>query len=161
MAAGERRRGEIYSAPLDWIGCIGTGMDFQAYNKGIIEEFRANGGKVGGVFEGAKLLLLTTTGAKSGLSRTNPLVFLEDKGRYVIVASYAGAPTNPPWFYNLKANPQVIVEIGTERFTGEAEVLQEPERSRLYQKMVEVMPGFAEYQKKTTRVIPVIALRRR
>lgn len=136
-------------------------MDLKAYNQAIIEEFRANGGKVGGDFAGNQLLLLTTTGAKTGLARTNPLACLEDGGRYIIVASYAGAPTNPPWYYNLVANPRVSVEVGTQRFDAEAEVVAEPERSRLFQKMITVMPGFAEYQRKTARVIPVVALRRR
>ena len=135
-------------------------MDMQAYNKSIIDEFRANGGQVGGPFAGAAMVLLTTTGAKSGISRTNPLVYLADGDRYVIIASYAGGPTNPPWYYNLVANPDVGVEIGTQRFTARAEVLGEPDRSRLYQKMAAVMPAFAEYARKTIRTIPVIALRR-
>jgi deazaflavin-dependent oxidoreductase (nitroreductase family) len=136
-------------------------MDIQEFNNAIIEEFRANGGKVGGQFEGAPLLLLTTTGAKTGLSRTNPLVYLAVGDRQVIVASYAGAPTNPPWYHNLIANPDVGVEVGAERFDARAEVVDEPERSELYEKMVAVMPIFSEYQSKTTRTIPVIALRRR
>ena len=106
-------------------------MDIQALNKTIIEEFRANGGKVGGQFQGASLLLLTTTGAKSGLVRTNPLAYLADKDRYVIIASYAGSPTNPPWYHNLKANPKVTVEVGTQRFDARAEVVTEPARSQL------------------------------
>jgi len=136
-------------------------MDIQDFNKTIIEEFRANGGKVGGQFEGAPLLLLTTTGAKSGASRVNPLAYLADGDRHVIIASYAGAPTNPPWYYNLVANPDVDVEVGKQRFKARATVLKDPERSKLYQKMVSVMPVFAEYQRKTTRSIPVIALRRK
>jgi deazaflavin-dependent oxidoreductase (nitroreductase family) len=135
-------------------------MEIQDFNKTIIDEFRANKGIVGGQFKGAPLLLLTTVGAKSGKSRINPLAYLVDKDRYVIVASFAGAPTNPPWYYNLKANPTVEVEVGAERFKARAVVLSEPERTTLYQKMVKVMPVFAEYQKKTTRKIPVIALRR-
>lgn len=136
-------------------------MDIQDFNKTIIEEFRTNKGVVGGQFKGAPLLLLTTVGAKSGKSRINPLAYLTDKDRYVIIASFAGAPTNPPWYYNLKANPTVEVEVGAERFKARAAVLSEPDRTMLYQKMVKVMPVFADYQKKTARSIPVIALSRR
>ena len=135
-------------------------MDIKQMNAGIIDEFRANGGKVGGRFEGAPMLLLTTKGAKSGETRVNPLVYLEDAGRWVIIASYAGAPTNPPWYHNLIANPVVEVEVGKERFKARAEVLGEPERSTLYKKMAQAMPAFAEYEKKTTRTIPVIALKK-
>ena len=92
-------------------------------NKAIIEEFRAHAGKVGGAFAGATLLLLTTTGAKTGLSRTNPLMYFVDNDRYLVVASYAGAPRNPPWYYNLISNPTVGVEIGIEQFTARAEAL--------------------------------------
>jgi len=135
-------------------------VDIQDFNRTIIEEFRANGGKVGGQFEGAPLLLLTTTGARSGLSRTNPLAYLEDEGRYIIIASYAGAPTSPPWYHNLVANPDVEVEVGDERFSARAEVVDEPGRSELYQQMEGVMSAFTEYRNKTTRTIPVIALTR-
>ena len=133
-------------------------MDIQEMNKAIIEEFRANEGKVGGQFAGAPLLLLTTAGAKTGLSRTNPLVYLKDNDHYVIIASYAGAPHNPPWYHNLTANPEVEVEVGSERFTARAVVTGEPDRSDLYQRAELVMPAFAEYKSKTTRTIPVIAL---
>lgn len=135
-------------------------MDMKEFNNGIIKDFRANGGKVGGQFAGAPLLILTTKGAKSGVSRENPLAYLEDKGRYVIIASYAGAPTNPPWYYNLVANPTVTVEVGKEKFTARAEIVSEPDRTKLYQKMASIMPAFSEYQKKTTRKIPVIALKK-
>lgn len=135
-------------------------MDTQAFNKTIIDEFRANKGVVGGQFAGAPLLLLSTTGAKSGLARVNPLVYLVDGDRQIIIASFAGAPTNPPWYHNLLANPEVGVEMGSENFKASAGVLDEPERTELYAKMVEIMPVFSEYQSKTTRVIPVIALTR-
>ena len=135
-------------------------MDTQAFNKAIIDEFRANKGVVGGQFAGAPLLLLSTTGAKSGLARVNPLVYLADGDRQIIVASFAGAPTSPPWYHNLLANPEVGVEMGSENFKASAGVLDEPERTELYAKMVEIMPVFSEYQSKTTRVIPVIALTR-
>ena len=133
-------------------------MDIKAWNKANIEEFRANGGKVGGQFEGAPLLLLHTIGAKSGLPRTNPLAYLSDNGRYVIFASFAGGPDNPPWYFNLLANPEVSVEVGTKNQKVRAAVVDEPERSALYKKMIKIMPGFAEYELKTTRKIPVIAL---
>ncbi len=135
-------------------------MDTQAFNKAIIDEFRANKGVVGGQFAGAPLLLLSTTGAKSGLARVNPLVYLADGDRQIIIASFAGAPTSPPWYHNLLANPEVGVEMGSENFKASAGVLDEPERTELYAKMVEIMPVFSEYQSKTTRVIPVIALTR-
>ena len=136
-------------------------MDIQDYNKTIIEEFRANDGKIGGQFEGASLLLLSTTGAKSGLMRTNPLAYLADGANFVVVASFAGAPTSPPWYHNLLANPDVEVEVGAERIAVQAEVVEEPERSALYEKMESVMPAFSEYRSKTTRLIPVVKLIRR
>ncbi|MEV4839543.1 nitroreductase family deazaflavin-dependent oxidoreductase [Nonomuraea sp. NPDC049486] len=130
------------------------------FNQQVIEEFRANGGKVGGYFEGADLLLLTTTGARSGRQVTSPVMYLEDGGRLVVIASKAGADDNPAWFHNLRANPEVKVEIGTEEFQAEASVVDRQERDRLYARMVEKAPGFADYETKTTRVIPVITLNR-
>lgn len=129
-------------------------------NQSIIEEFRANGGKVGGPFAGRTLLLLHTLGAKSQQPRLNPVACVVDGERLVIIASKAGAPTNPDWYYNLVANPTVTVEVGTETFQARAAVTEEPERTRLFAKMVEVMPGFADYERKTTRRIPVIVLTR-
>jgi deazaflavin-dependent oxidoreductase (nitroreductase family) len=131
------------------------------WNKAIIDEFRANAGKVGGQFAGRTLLLLHTTGAKSGETRVNPLVYIPDSERYVIVASKGGAPTNPDWYYNLSANPEVTVEVGSEKFQAVAQVTAEPERTRLYEKMETVNPGFTEYKSKTTRSIPVITLTRK
>ncbi|MEV6325177.1 nitroreductase family deazaflavin-dependent oxidoreductase [Nocardia sp. NPDC051787] len=129
------------------------------WNTRIIEEFRANQGKVGGPFAGRELLLLTTTGARSGLARTNPLAFIRDGDDIVVIASKAGAPTNPDWFHNIRANPEVTLEIGTETVRATAiRITEGPERDRLYAAMVEVMPGFAEYQEKTDRVIPVVKL---
>ena len=131
------------------------------WNKQVIEEFHANGGKVGGPFAGGTLLLLHTIGAKSNQLRINPLVYTTDGEKLVIVASKAGAPTNPDWYYNLLAHPDVTVEVGTEQFPVKATVLTEgEERERLYKKMVAQSPGFAEYQQKTTRVIPVVVLER-
>jgi deazaflavin-dependent oxidoreductase (nitroreductase family) len=137
--------------------------NLQAFNQTIIEEFRSNAGKVGkvgGPVEGAPLLLLTTTGAKSGVTRINPVAYFTDADRYIIVASYEGAPTNPPWYYNLLANPDVGVEVGSERFDATAQVVPEPERTKLFQRMTEVMAVFTEYQQRTSRVIPVVALSR-
>jgi deazaflavin-dependent oxidoreductase (nitroreductase family) len=132
--------------------------DLNDRNKKIIDEFRANGGKVGGPFEGKTLLLLHTKGAKSGQERINPVACIEDGGRFVVFASKGGAPTHPDWYHNVVANPLVTVEVGTEKFQARASVAEEPERTRLYSKMVEVMPGFGEYQRNTTRVIPVVVL---
>ena len=128
------------------------------WNKQIIEEFRANEGKVGGRFTNTTLLLLHTTGAKSGKERVNPVAALKDGDRYIIIASKGGAPSNPDWYYNLSANPRVEVEFGTERFAAEAHVASEPERSELYDKVASKYPGFRDYEEKTERVIPVITL---
>jgi deazaflavin-dependent oxidoreductase (nitroreductase family) len=137
------------------------GMDWNAWNRAVIEEFRANGGKVGQQFEGKPMAIVTTTGAKSGAKRENPLVRLEDGGTVYVIASKGGAPDHPDWYYNLKANPDVTVETGTETFQARAkEVEDESERRRLYDKMIAQFDSFAEYEKSTTRRIPVIALER-
>src|SRR5512135_1678555 len=130
------------------------------WNQAIIDEFRANSGKVGGVFAGKTLLLLHTLGAKSGQERINPVAYVADGDRLVIIASKSGAPTHPDWYSNILAHPLVTVEVGTEQFQAHASVAKEPERSRLYAKMVGMMPVFAEYERRTTRVIPVIVLTR-
>ncbi len=130
------------------------------WNKAIIAEFRANDGKVGGQFAGRTLLLLHTIGAKSQQPRINPVAYMKDGDRLVIIASKSGAPTNPDWYYNLIAHPEVTVEVGTEQLQVHASVTAEPDRTRLYQQMVAMMPGFAEYEQKTTRKIPVIILTR-
>ena len=129
-------------------------------NKEIIEEFRANDGKVGGYFKDITLLLLHTTGAKSGQPRLNPVAYTNDGDKLVIIASKSGAPTNPDWYYNVVANPEVGVEVGTEQFKAQAAVMPEPERTELFGKMASKYPGFADYEQKTTRVIPVITLTR-
>lgn len=134
--------------------------NYNDFNQALIAEFRANGGKVGGQFAGANLLLLNTIGAKSGQTRTNPVAYTTDGDRVIIIASKGGAPTHPDWYYNLKANPEVTVELGTEKFQARTSVPEEPERGRLYAKMVEVMPGFGEYEKNTDRKIPVVILER-
>ena len=131
------------------------------FNQTVIDEFRANGGKVGGYFEGANMLLLHTVGAKSGQPRTHPMVYVTDGERLVVIASKGGADTHPDWYHNLLANPIVTVEVGTEQFQARATaVTEEPERSRLYASMVEHRSGFAEYEQKTTRKIPAIVLER-
>jgi deazaflavin-dependent oxidoreductase (nitroreductase family) len=131
------------------------------FNQAVIDEFRANSGKVGGYFAGANMLLLHTTGAKSGQSRTNPMVYVADGDRLVVIASKGGDDKNPDWYYNLLAHPAVTVELGDEKFQARATpVTEEPERSRLYAKMVEHRSGFAEYEKKTKRKIPAIVLER-
>ena len=128
------------------------------FNRKIMEEFRANGGKVGGQFAGAPMLLITTTGAKTGRSFTTPLVYSKDGGRFVIIASKAGAPTNPAWYHNLLAHPTVTIEMGTERFQAKATPAKGDERERLFNQQAKAMPQFDEYRKKTTRQIPVIIL---
>ena len=130
------------------------------FNKRIIEEFRANGGVVGGHFDGMNLLLVHTTGAKSGLERINPVAQIMDGDRYVIIASKGGAHTNPDWYYNIKANPEVTIEVGTQKFPALAAITEEPERSELFEKMASQYPGFEDYKEKTKRVIPVVTLTR-
>lgn len=131
------------------------------HNAGIIEEFRAKEGRVGGYFEGATMLLLHAVGRKTGLRRVNPLVYLHDGDRFVVFATKGGAPTNPHWYHNLLANPDVEVEVGTDTIPVRAsEIHDEDERAELYARQVERRPDFGEYPKRTTRRIPVIALER-
>lgn len=130
------------------------------FNRKVIEEFHANAGKVGGQFAGAPMILITHKGAKSGKSYTTPLVYSRDGARVVIIASKAGAPDNPDWYHNLVANPEVTVEIGTEKFQARARVVSDAERDRLFEAQAKIMPQFNEYQKKTTRRIPVVVLER-
>ncbi len=130
------------------------------FNQRIIEEFRASQGKVGGQFANMPLLLLTTIGAKTGRSLTKPLAYTTDGDRIVLIASYAGAPKNPAWFNNLVANPVVTIELGAERFRARATVVTGAERQRLYDNQAKVLPVFADYQKKTTRQIPVVVVER-
>jgi len=128
------------------------------FNAKVIDEFRANGGRVGGILEGAAVLLLHHQGAKSGRRYVNPLAYLADRGRYVIFASKAGAPTNPGWYHNLRAHPEVTIEVGTQTIEATASVAEGPERDRLYERQVLVAPQFAEYQAGTERQIPVVVL---
>jgi deazaflavin-dependent oxidoreductase (nitroreductase family) len=133
-------------------------MSVADFNAQIIEEFRANDGHVGGMFEGNTLLLLHHTGAKSGQERVNPLAYQADQGRYVVFASKAGAPTNPDWYHNLKANPNVTIEVGSETIPVVAKEATGEERDRLYRAQAERVPSFAEYEQKTDRAIPVVLL---
>ena len=128
------------------------------YNQRVIEEFRANGGHGSGQLADMPLLLLHHTGAKSGASRVNPLAYLEDGGRYVIFASKAGAPTNPDWYHNIKAHPEVEIEVGTDKLAAVASEATGEERDRLYGAQRERVPQFTEYEQKTERAIPVIVL---
>lgn len=134
--------------------------DINEQNKQVIAEFRANGGKVSGRFANTPLLLLTTTGAKSGRSLTLPVAYTRDGDRIVIIASKAGAPKNPAWYHNLIAHPTATVELGSERFQVRASATSGEERDRLFNNQAHLLPAFAEYQKKTTRVIPVFVLER-
>ncbi len=130
------------------------------FNKQIIEEFRENAGKAGGFFADKQLLLLHTTGAKSGLPRLNPLVTIEDGDRLIVAASAAGAPSHPDWYYNLAAHSNVTVEYGTEQFAAVATAASEPERTELYGKLAAQYDFFDEYAVKAGRIIPVIILAR-
>jgi deazaflavin-dependent oxidoreductase (nitroreductase family) len=130
------------------------------WNRQIIEEFRANGGKVGGMFEGAPILLLHSTGAKSGQERVNPMMYQADGDNHVVFASKAGAPTNPDWYHNLIANPQASIEVGDRTLDVVASVADAEARERLWSRQKELYPGFAEYEAKTTRQIPVVVLER-
>jgi deazaflavin-dependent oxidoreductase (nitroreductase family) len=129
------------------------------WNEKIIEEFRTNEGRVGGPFEGHPILLLHHRGARTGTERVNPLAYQPlEKGSVAVFGSKGGAPTHPDWYFNLKANPDVTAEIGTGTITARARVAAGDERERIWTKQKELMPGFAQYEKGTTRVIPVIIL---
>jgi deazaflavin-dependent oxidoreductase (nitroreductase family) len=132
----------------------------QDWNAKVIEQFRASGGKPGGSFAGAPVLLLHTTGAKTGLERVNPMMYLELDARTFVFASKGGADHHPDWYHNLVAHPQVSVELGVETFTAKARPVQGEERDRIYAVQAQRYPGFAEYQAHTTRVIPVVELLR-
>jgi deazaflavin-dependent oxidoreductase (nitroreductase family) len=128
------------------------------FNANIIEEFRANAGQVSGMFEGMPVLLLHHTGAKSGKSRVNPLVYQGDDGRYVVFASKGGAPTHPAWYHNLKAHPDARIEVGSDTIDVTCSEATGEERARLYRTQAERLPQFGEYEQRTERVIPVIVL---
>lgn len=130
------------------------------FNRNIVEEFRANAGIVGGPFEGGTLLLLHTTGAKSGQPRLSPLAYLTVDDKMLIVGSYAGAPKDPAWVHNLRANPRARIEVGTDEYDVDVRELSAAERDAAYPKVVEVAPVFADYQANTTRAIPLFELTR-
>lgn len=134
--------------------------DWNAFNRSVIEEFRQNGGDVGGPFAGAPMILITHTGATSGRTYTTPLVYTRDGDGYVVIASKGGAPQDPQWFRNLVANPDVVVEVGTEQFPARARVAEGEERDRLFRAHADLMPNFDDYAKSTSRVIPVVVLDR-
>ena len=129
-------------------------------NQAVIDEFRANGGRVGGPFADTPLLLLHTRGAKSGEPRIHPLAYITDGASVIITAPNGGRDQHPAWYHNVLVDPNVAVEIGSERFQARAVIAQEPERTRLYAKMVERHPGFAEFERATSRTIPVVILAR-
>ena len=134
--------------------------DVNEWNRKVIAEFRANGGKVGGMFEGAPLILVHHLGARSGIERIAPMVWFPAGERMLVVASKGGAPTNPDWYHNLTAHPRVQVEVGTETFPVVVEELPRAERDEKWAQITAAAPQFAEYQQKTTRTIPVLALTR-
>jgi deazaflavin-dependent oxidoreductase (nitroreductase family) len=134
--------------------------DMKEFNEGVIKDFRANGGKVGGQMEKIPLLLVTMKGAKSGRTITLPLAYSKDGNRFVVIASFAGAPHNPSWYHNLVAHPDITIELGGEKFQAKASVAQGAERDRLFKQQADQLPIFNEYQQKTTRRIPVIVIDR-
>jgi len=135
--------------------------DTSDFNRAIIDEFRANEGRVGGPFEGSPVLLLTSTGAKSGERRTTPVMYLPDGERMVVFASKGGAPDHPSWYKNLEANPDATIQVRRERIPVRARTAQGSERTRLWELMNEVWPAYDEYQRRTDREIPVVVLERR
>jgi deazaflavin-dependent oxidoreductase (nitroreductase family) len=137
---------------------VGTVSSVADYNQAIIDEFRGNGGRVGGAFEGAPLLLLHTVGAKSGKERVNPVMYQAMGESYAVFASKGGAPENPAWYHNLLANPDVTIEVGTALVPVTARAAEGEERELIWQRQKSDYPGFAEYEEKTTREIPVVIL---
>jgi deazaflavin-dependent oxidoreductase (nitroreductase family) len=134
--------------------------DWHAFNDGIVEQFRANRGVVPGRWSNRPILLLTTTGARSGQPRVTPLIFTSDGDRLVVIASKGGEPTNPDWYHNLLAHPEATVEVGDETFPVRAAVAEGAERRRLFDQQAAQMPFFAEYERTTPRTIPVVILTR-
>lgn len=134
--------------------------DWDAFNAGVVEQFRANGGVVPGRWVNQPLLLLTTTGARSGLPRTTPLIYSTDGDRFVVIASKGGEPTHPDWYRNLVAHPEATVEVGSETLPVRAEVAAGVERRRLFNQQAALMPFFAEYERTTAREIPVVIFTR-
>lgn len=132
--------------------------DWNDWNRKVIAEFRENGGKVGGQFEGAPMILVNHVGAKSGNAYTTPLVYTRDGDAYVVIASKGGAPEDPQWLHNLVATPDITVEVGTDTIPVRARVPEGDERDRLFRAQADLMPNFDEYQRNTTRTIPVVVL---
>jgi deazaflavin-dependent oxidoreductase (nitroreductase family) len=159
VRAFESRRGR-WVATQAAVDTVHSMADVNEFNRTLIDEFRTNNGKVTGSFEGAPLMLLTTTGAKSGQTRTNPVVYTRDGDRLVIIASKGGAPTSPDWYHNLVANPIVTVEVPGDKFEAKASVAHGEERDRLFAAQAAAMPRFSDYQQKTTRQLPVVILER-
>jgi deazaflavin-dependent oxidoreductase (nitroreductase family) len=131
------------------------------FNTKIMAEFHVNAGKVGGPFEGRDVLILTSTGARTGKTRWNPLVYTKDGDRFIIAASKGGGPTSPDWYHNLVANPSAVIEVGSDVISVEASIATGAERDRLYAQHAANMPQFHEYAKNTTRTIPVVVLTRK
>jgi deazaflavin-dependent oxidoreductase (nitroreductase family) len=131
------------------------------YNASNIAEFRKNHGKVGGYFEGDPLVLLNTVGARTGKVHTVPVMYLKDGNRWVVFATKGGSDTNPDWYYNLKAHPDIKIEVGDDKFNAHAELLTGAERDKIYARQASLYPRFGDYQRKTKRVIPVVALTKR
>src|SRR5262245_54344996 len=169
------RKGELYVRRGSWkqrlsllsltalllgAAALAAAQDRNDFNQKVISECRTNQGKVGRQLANRPLLLLTTTGAKSGRTITRPVAYTTDGDRLVVIASFGGGPKNPGWYHNLVAHPEATVEVGSERFQVRARVTTGEERQRLYNRQAEQIPAFAEYQKKTTRQIPVIVLTR-
>lgn len=132
--------------------------DYNEFNAGIIDEFRSNDGRVGGMFEGAPLLVLHTTGARSGSERLTPLMYLDFEHRVFVFASKAGSHSHPDWYHNVKANPNVTIEVGTDTHTRTAVELDPDERDRIYAEQAGRYDQFAQYEAGTERVIPVFEL---
>lgn len=132
--------------------------NFEEFNQRVMAEFHANGGKVGGRLTGTDILILTSTGARTGQTRWHPVAYSKDGERYVIVASKGGSPTSPDWYHNVVANPSAVVEVGTKVITVEASVASGREHDRLYEQHAAKMPQFLEYAKNTKRLIPVVIL---
>jgi deazaflavin-dependent oxidoreductase (nitroreductase family) len=134
---------------------------FAGFNQTLIDDFREHDGRITqGPFAGRSLVLLTTRGRRTGLERTTPLAYTRDGDRYIVIASKGGAPTNPDWYRNLRADPQVIVELGPERFAATATIAEDAERRRLYDAHAALMPVFKDYELRTSREIPVVVLER-
>lgn len=157
MPPAERRRAGAEGAGEGAVS-LSHMSDVQDWNAKIIEEFRANQGQLDGQFAGSPVLLLGTTGAKTGRPRTNPVMYLDLEGHRYVFASKAGADVNPDWYHNLRANPQVTVEVGAHSYRATATTVAGADRDRIYEEQVRRYPQFGEYASKTSRVIPVVDL---